>query len=121
MPSSFPEGLAEALEKINAHNIDKVTGGYVGPVCTAEFEADALIKGRFHDRKSSLIFLTDSDIPTDLGDRCLVVNVFTGRRLRVATTSRSTRETAFKGLGVESQQRKSGMSQSILSTRELDA
>ena len=71
---------------------------------TAEFEADALIKGQFHDRKSSLIFSTDSDIPTDLGDRCLVVNVFTGRRLRVATTSRSTRETAFKGLGVESQQ-----------------
>ena len=77
VPTSFSELLAAALEKINSHGTDPVTGGFVGPVRTAKFEADALIKGRFLNSKSILNFLTDADISTDLGYMCVVVNVFT--------------------------------------------
>ena len=66
---------------------------------TARFEADALIKGRFLNRKSTLIFSTDADISTDLGDRCVVVNVFSGKRLQIAITSSTTREVVMKALG----------------------
>ena len=66
---------------------------------TAKFEADALIKGRFLNGKSTLIFSTDADIRTDLGDICLVANVFTGTRLGDATASSITRKVALNALG----------------------
>ena len=57
------------------------------------------------NHKSTLIVSTDADIPTDLGDRCVVVNIFTGKRLRIATTSDTTRQDILNALGTSAKAR----------------
>ena len=102
VPPNFPMLLEEALSKISAHDIDPESGGYVSTVLTAEFEADALMKGRHLESKCNLIMSTDADIPTDLGRSCIVINSFTGKDLKIATTSEATMDQAISCLIPES-------------------
>lgn len=88
VPASFPSLLEEELGKISAHSINTPTVGAVSVIRCAEFEADALMKGRYQSRKCQLLMSTDGDFLTDLGDECVVVKVFTGRELGIASTSK---------------------------------
>ena len=66
----------------------------MGAIITAEFEADALMKGRYQSGKCQVLMSTDGDFPTDLGSNCVVAKVFTGRELAIASTSKKTLENA---------------------------
>ena len=48
---------------------------------------------------------TDANIPTDVGDECSVINVFTGRKLKIASTSKASMDGAISFLVPESQSR----------------
>jgi hypothetical protein len=75
VPPNFPTILEEELKKILAHEEQK-GGGYVMPVVTAEFEADALIKGAFQKKEFQLVMSNDADYPVDLGDNCFAIKEF---------------------------------------------
>ena len=68
-----------------------------------EFEADALMKGRYQSGKCQLLMSTDGDFPTDLGDECVVVKTFTGQELAIASTSKEMLENAVSRLMPTSQ------------------
>ena len=82
--------MEEELKHISAHDVNVSTGGFVGNVVTSEFEADALIKGRFQAGKCQLILSSDGDFPMDLGDDYLVVSIFTGQSLSISCTLKET-------------------------------
>ena len=103
IPPDFPSLLADALAKISAYNVDQTTSGFVSPVLTAEFEADALIKGRYHKGKSHVIMSTNADIPTDVGDECSVGDVFTCGKLKIASASKASMDGAISLLIPNSQ------------------
>jgi hypothetical protein len=67
VPPNFTTLLEEELKKVSAHDTQK-GGGFVMPVMTAEFEADALIKRAFQNKKFQLVMSNDVDYPADLGD-----------------------------------------------------
>jgi hypothetical protein len=60
--------LEEELKKVSAHDTQK-GGGFVMPVMTAEFEADALIKRASQNKKFQLVMSNDVDYPADLSRR----------------------------------------------------
>jgi len=71
-----------------------------------EFQADSLMAGRYIKRKCHLIMSSDADIPVLVGDECIIINNYHGRKnLKIASTSKATLTNAIACLGVESQQR----------------
>mmetsp|Transcript_2516 Transcript_2516/g.3779 ORF Transcript_2516/g.3779 Transcript_2516/m.3779 type:complete len:421 (-) Transcript_2516:23-1285(-) len=101
VPPNFPMLLEEELNKISAHDKRK-GGGSVAPVVTAMFEADALIKGAFMNKKFQLVMSNDADYPADLGDKCIAIKEFGTKDLVISSTSKVTLEKAMSSLGNES-------------------
>ncbi len=101
VPPHFPELLEQELIKISAHDKQR-GGGYVMPVITAMFEADALIKGAFQQRKFQLVMSNDADYPVDLGDQCLAIKDFGKKDLVISSTSKETLMNAMSCLGDDS-------------------
>jgi hypothetical protein len=53
------------------------SGGYVGPVLKAKFQADAAIVGRFQKKKNIMAMTKDSDIPIVAGDDFIAIKYYT--------------------------------------------
>jgi len=65
VPPNFTTLLEEELKKVSAHDTQK-GGGFVMPVMTAEFEADALIKRAFQNKKFQVVMSNDVDYPAEV-------------------------------------------------------
>ena len=81
----FPTVLEEEFIKILAHEEQK-GGGSVMPVVTAEYEANALIKGTFQMKKFQLVMFNNANYPVDLGDKCLAIKEFGYKNLVITST-----------------------------------
>ena len=98
VPPNFPTILEEELKKILAHEEQK-GGGYVTPVVTAEFEADALIKGAFQKKEFQLVMSNDADYPVDLGDNCFAIKEFGHKNLVITSTCKESLLSVMSSLG----------------------
>ncbi|KAL9182228.1 hypothetical protein ACHAXT_012880 [Thalassiosira profunda] len=103
VPRNFADLLEECLCKIDAHAVNEV-GGYVANVQKAEFQADALMGGRFKEGTSQLLLSNDADMRVNNGDGCVCVTGMTGREITVSSSSRKTLEKVKSYLDPKSQE-----------------
>jgi hypothetical protein len=69
------------------------------PVVTAEFEADALIKGAFQKKEFQLVMSNDADYPVDLGDNCFAIKEFGHKNLVITSTCKESLLSVMSSLG----------------------
>ena len=74
--ADMTEMLEKELEQSVAHS-PNAAGGFVDKVMIAEFQADALMMGRFISGLTLMIASSDADIPIFTGDDCIVLKEFT--------------------------------------------
>ena len=110
---SWPEDFAEALEEelvngISLRSMDK-TGGCIGSVFEAKYEADYAIIGRFLDKKSIAAITADSDIAVMAGDGFPCIKKFTDKKdsngkvgMTIVSTSKATILSIMKHIPNES-------------------
>lgn len=107
--SIIPKNLAEELQRelydSGAHSSHPLTGGTVGNVVVAEFQADLYMAHQIIDNKASMVMSRDADIPILCGDDCIEIKEFTGGKFEIVCTSESTLESAMKYLPKETKAR----------------
>ena len=102
VPDNFPSLLEAELRRISAHDPIGEYGGYVAEVKTAEFQADAVIAGRFLVGKCDLIMSTDGDFTGFTNDFCISLISFMGNNITAVSTSEATLRAAVECLPPES-------------------
>ena len=103
--SVIPKNLAEELKRelydIGAHSPHPLTGGAVGNVVVAEFQADSFMASQIIENKASMVMSKDADIPILCGDCCIEIKEFTKGGCEIVCTSESTLKNVMKYLPKE--------------------
>lgn len=103
--STIPKNLAEELQRelfdIGAHSSHPLTGGTVGTVAVAQFQADSYMAHQIIDNKASMVMSRDADLPILCGDDCIEIKEFTGKKFEIVCTSKDTLERAMTYLPKE--------------------
>ena len=103
--SVIPKNLAKELQRelydIGAHSPHPLTGGAVGNVVVAEFQADSFMASQIIENKASMVMSKDADIPILCGDCCIEIKQFTKGGCEIVCTSESTLKNVMKYLPKE--------------------
>ena len=98
MQPNFEEKLIEELDSTGAH-VRNDADGSVTPVMIAEFQADAVIMGRFDAGKTLMAISGDADLPLIEGDDFVEIKEFMkDGSMEIVSTSRKTIEKLQKHL-----------------------
>jgi hypothetical protein len=91
----IPIDFAPALEDLIVNDLcirsPNNSGGFVGPVMKAKFQADAAIIGRFLNGETLMAITSDSDMPILAGDEFISLKAFVkDGNMSMVSTSKST-------------------------------
>jgi hypothetical protein len=99
MPSDFTEALEEEIVNGVRARDRNGSGGFVGIVLRAKFQADAVMVDRLIRGQSVMAMTRDSDIPVIAGDEYLAIKDFSPKadgNLTLVSTCKRTLENALK-------------------------
>ena len=102
IPKNFAEEMTRELYETAAHSTLPLTGGSVGNVVVAEFQADSYMAYQLLNNKAVMVETKDADIPIISGDHCFAIKKFTNKDYEVVCTSESALKNAMQYLPKES-------------------
>ena len=93
MPADFAEALEDVIVNDICARTKNGSGGYIGSVLKASFQADAAIVQRFLSKESLMAFTNDSDIPIVAGDDFIAVKEYKmDGKMTLVSTCKTTLE-----------------------------
>jgi hypothetical protein len=91
MPKKIAYDLEYELSHSNAHAIDdESSGGFVGHVIVAEYQADLYMAAEIKNQAAVMVMTKDSDIPIIAGDCCIFSKSFMKGKFEIVSTYKAT-------------------------------